>query len=309
MNIVDIERRSCAGDPDLGEYFAPDTRRPVILTDAFEHWPAQRKWSWEYFKTHCYDDIGKLNLGFESDCYKLLTRLGAFIENLDTDMSAIPGFWLDKDDRHCDLPADPGRYGQGWSYCWNAFALHPQLRADIDPFPACVPNLLATVPGGLRETIESICGLETSTLYLSRIGAIAPFHVDFFHTFGSLFQFEGTKDVWFAAPGVGQGGALQNFDPGRPGFERDPDLSGAVIYHATLEPGQCVIIPPDWWHAVRAIDQSMTLSCNFFNEFNFPEFMACFLKAALEDKRGADHIETLDRLCQVGAARNYGDKA
>ena len=308
MNVVGIEQRSCADATDLIGFFAPETQRPVILTDAFEHWPARRKWSWEFFRTACGDDMGMLRISFAKGDPKLLTKVGTFIECLDQPIDAIGGFWLDASGRPTDEPANLGSYPT-WSFGWHTFNLHPELRNDISPFAKGVPNLLANFSDEMRDVLESICDIETSTIYLSRKGAIAPFHIDFFHTFGSLFQFEGRKKVLLAAPRADLDNLPDDFDPDEPGLKRYPALSGVDVYHATLEPGQCLIMPPDWWHSTKTTDHSMTLSCNFFNEFNFSDFMACFLKAALEDERAAKHVGLLDRICQAAIARNRGEPA
>ena len=295
MNIVEIERRACAEAADLTEFFAPPTRRPLVLTDAFDHWPARRKWSFDYFSGHCGSEHGTVPWGFSSAFPAKLTTLGAYIAGLDKPLEDLSGFWIGADGAPTSEMPQLSPSGP-WGFVWRSFRQSRDLYDDIAPFPPSVPNSLATEPVDVLRQIGKISGRDLHSIYIGRRGTMTPFHVDFFHTFGSLFQFEGKKKVWLVAPTPQLVEIPASFDPEQPDADQGHSLAGIAVHHATLEPGQCVIMPPDWWHCTRAMDHSITLSCNFFNEFNACEFMPCLRQAADKSKQPGDFRALMDRL-------------
>jgi len=295
MNMVEIERRSCADAAYLTEFFAPPTRRPLILTDAFDHWPARRKWSFDFFSDHCGSEHGTVPWGFSSVFPSKLTTLGAYIGGIDQPLEDLGGFWIDADGTPvADMP-ELSPSGP-WGFVWRSFKKSPDLYEDIAPFPAFVPNSLASEPVDVLRQIGKISGRDLHSIYIGRRGTMTPFHVDFFHTFGSLFQFEGRKKVWLIAPTPELVEIPDGFDPEEPDPDEGEPLNGIAILHATLEPGECVIMPPDWWHCTKAMDHSITLSCNFFNKFNASEFMPCLRQAAEAIELQGEIRALMDRL-------------
>ncbi|MCB2047809.1 MAG: cupin-like domain-containing protein [Novosphingobium sp.] len=252
----------------------PESVRPLVIQGAVDHWPASTKWSFEYFRTHHYDDFGRLQLDFHGNVQKL-TKLGTFIDNLDDPLSELPGFWLDKSGKPLkgELEFDPD---QIWSFHVGLLDQHPEMLQDIQPFPAGIPNLLVQMPQSTQDLIRSIVGSSIFSIYISRKGTVTPFHIDHSSTHGCLVQFAGRKQVYLA-PKEPQA------DPGKPDFDpMSEEYAGDQLQSAILQPGEMLLIPPDWWHWTKALDHSITLSHNYFSEFNLPRFLAHLIANARE---------------------------
>jgi ribosomal protein L16 Arg81 hydroxylase len=56
-------------------------------------------------------------------------------------------------------------------------------------------------------------------------------------------------------------------DVEEPDLERFPRFRGVRMLEHVLEPGQCLLIPVGWWHLVRSLDVTMSLT---FTNFAFP---------------------------------------
>ena len=52
----------------------------------------------------------------------------------------------------------------------------------------------------------------------------------------------------------------------------------ATAYEGVLNPGELLFIPADWWHWVRGLEKSITVSHNFFNDVNFSAHVGSMLE-------------------------------
>src|SRR5262249_674270 len=66
-------------------------------------------------------------------------------------------------------------------------------------------------------------------------------------------------------------------DPERPDIERFPLFDRATAYECTIEPGDTLFTPSGWWHHVRGLEKSITVSYNFFNDSNLATYIAHIL--------------------------------
>jgi hypothetical protein len=53
---------------------------------------------------------------------------------------------------------------------------------------------------------------------------------------------------------------LSRLDAERPDFSRAPRARDAVAWHAVLEPGDTLFLPPGWWHHARALAPSISVN-------------------------------------------------
>jgi hypothetical protein len=274
MPAETIARVSATDTETIVESCRPGSCRPLVLQNAIDHWPARKKWSLEYFRTHHYDDFGRLQLDFHGHGQKL-TKLGEFIDHLDRPLNELPGFWLDKSgkpQKH-DLEFEPENV---WCFHVGLLDQHPHMLQDIQPFPAGVPNLLAQMPHCTQELVRSIVGSAIYSIYVSREGTVTPFHVDHSSAHGCLVQFAGRKQVYLAAN-------EPECDPLDPEFDPQNENSGRErMQSAVLEEGEMLLIPPDWWHWTQALNHSITLSHNYFSEFNLPRYLPQLIKSVCE---------------------------
>ena len=64
-------------------------------------------------------------------------------------------------------------------------------------------------------------------------------------------------------------GVYSDVDCENPDASLYPKFRNATIIDVTVEPGEVLFVPVGWWHHVRALDVSMTIS---FTNFVFPNF-------------------------------------
>jgi ribosomal protein L16 Arg81 hydroxylase len=67
-------------------------------------------------------------------------------------------------------------------------------------------------------------------------------------------------------------GVYSSFDPENPDHEAFGALEGITSKEVILEPGDVLFIPVGWWHLVRALDVSISLSFTNFRRPNFYEY-------------------------------------
>jgi ribosomal protein L16 Arg81 hydroxylase len=62
-------------------------------------------------------------------------------------------------------------------------------------------------------------------------------------------------------------GVFSDVDCERPDLARHPEFRHATVIDLVVEPGEVLFMPVGWWHHVRALDVSMTVS---FTNFAYP---------------------------------------
>src|SRR5262249_45618742 len=137
----------------LREYMT--TPKPVVISGAFEHWPARKKWTLDFFRAH-YGD-----LPLEIKGRKLtMAELVAEVE--------------------VSTPARPAPY----LHNYLVSKLPAELQTDIDPMPECThPNWLE------HPLIRRRWSLTYVELYIGGAGAKFPvLHYDGLHTHAFLMQ-------------------------------------------------------------------------------------------------------------------------
>jgi hypothetical protein len=291
VKVIPIERMSSLATASVAEYFEAGPAGPLILVDAVSNWPALEKWSLDFFSINFGSELGIASLSFDRTRSGKATKLAAYIEHLDKPFSSMPGLWFGIDGQAL---AKESRIDENsvWAFNWDALGRHQSLRDDISPYPAVIPNLVATLSPDVAGVLQSISSVKFFAIYISRRNTITPLHRDFHHTIGSLVQFQSDKTVILFEPDAyALSGAI--FDPERPDFEHFPQMLNATAYSATLKPGEMVIIPPDWWHYTRSHDHSITLSHNFFTHRNLSAFLRCILA---DMERRPDKQEMFDNI-------------
>jgi lysine-specific demethylase 8 len=105
------------------------------------------------------------------------------------------------------------------------------------------------------------------SLWMSPPGAVTPLHYDLPDTL--LAQVHGTKRVVVASPvdtpllykgPVGYSVA----DPEPPASAAFPLLAQATLYETEIAPGDALYLPGEWWHHVRSLTTSISLSLRNF---------------------------------------------
>ncbi|KAL0093830.1 hypothetical protein F4703DRAFT_1831837 [Phycomyces blakesleeanus] len=102
--------------------------------------------------------------------------------------------------------------------------------------------------------------------WLGPVGTITPLHHDPFHNI--LVQVVGRKYIRLYAPDQSEilyphDGIMANtsqVDTSCPDLQRFPRFKEAVYTECVLSPGEMLYIPPKWWHDVRSLEMSFSVS-------------------------------------------------
>lgn len=249
---------------------------PVIITGALDHWPARNDRSWNSPSYLLSKTIGgrrlvpvELGRSYVDDGWgqKIIT----FKEFMEQYIMLEP-----------DLPAA----ATGYLAQHNLFNQVPALRQDI-----AIPDYCYTAPppphrsSPLASKHSQMPELDEPLLnaWFGPAGTISPLHTDPYHNV--LAQVVGRKYVRLYAPreseklyargfedgGIDMGntsgldvGALEGWD-GTTGdasaaHEQFPLFRDASYVECILEDGECLYIPIGWWHYVRSVSVSFSVS-------------------------------------------------
>lgn len=278
--------------------YAGELNHPLIYTDALADWPATGKWSIQHFAKQYGDHFGLIPMSFFDGSSGKAVSLRDYLSHLDDKPDHTPGFWVDA--QGLPLSEAPGANAPTWAFYWRAFRDYPELYDDLGPYPEALGNLADGLPRDVADMLEAITKRDFFSLYISRKGTITPLHADFHETTGSLAQFEGTKQVTLIEPDDDDTQQIAAFDPANPDLAAFPQLRGRRIYRDHLRPGQLLIIPPKWWHHVRSVDHTLTLSHNFFAPHN----LAAYLRGILGDIGTGDMKAFRNALAQLSSAHS-----
>ncbi|MGW0434342.1 cupin-like domain-containing protein [Micromonospora sp. NPDC003197] len=126
------------------------------------------------------------------------------------------------------------------------------LSEDIRPVPGIIdPALLP----------------ETVTLLLGPAGTVTGLHHDNMNIL--LCQVMGRKHVrlvpsYQRARVYPRGGTYSHVDAAQPDLDQHPAYGQATVLEGVLQPGDALLVPAGWWHWVRALDVSATVSLHHF---------------------------------------------
>ena len=287
MNRIAIDRKSGISAADFARDHIHGGGRPVIVTDATDCWRARSKWNFEFFKAAYGSDFVTASFGLLSEVTKM-TKLATFIDYLNAPTEELPGFWLDGRDRKPLLQPPAPSASRHYLLAWHAFQRHPELYDDIVPAPYFVADWQMALSPALRDVFEWTSGREFFSIYVGPEGALSKLHQDFWHTHAYLAQIQGRKQCTLFSPQDSEflyGGEV---DPEQPDLARFERFEQATAYECVIEPGEVLFIPPKWWHHVRALEKSITVSHNFFNGTNFDEHLSRILRELPILVRGFD---------------------
>lgn len=276
MKRLAIERKSGLSRESFVHDHLDGSGAPVIITDGITRWPALRKWTFEYFRSVYGSDLVAAPFGLGGDLAKL-TKLHSYIDYLDNPEGELPGFWIDGKTGK-PLRATPTHItSPAYLLGWDAFRAHPELRDDIQPPPHFVADWVLALNSTLRDVFEKASGREYWSIYIGPRGALSPLHVDYWQTHAYLAQIQGRKRAILFSPDDAKFLYDGQVDPENPDFERFELFDQATAHECEIGPGEMLFIPSNWWHCVRSIGKSITVSHNFFNDTNVNAHLAGFL--------------------------------
>jgi len=272
MKRIQIERRPQPTALEFTNEYLRGEGRPVILIDALRNWPALTKWSFESFRADFSSDFVLVHRDAFTSGDAKLTKLSSYIEHIETQSESPPGFWVAADGN--PLAVEPASNGLPlYLMNWGAFERHAHLLADIRPAPTFVDDWSLALDSGWQEIVEWVCGKVLTALYVGPAGTLSRLHQDFGGTHSYLAQIAGSKRVSLFSPSDGECLYEGAINPDRPDLTAFPRLAEATCHQGIIGPGDLLFTPPNWWHEVRAVEPSITVSHNFFNNANFGKFL------------------------------------
>jgi hypothetical protein len=241
-----IEKRAgVSTDEFLERYYAAN--RPVILTGEMDSWPALTRWTPEYLR--------------ERLAGRLIEYQGARNDD--------PRFELDKDAHRREAPFDLfldeiTREGAGNDAYLTAYNSE-RNQAALAP--------LAGDVGRLDKFLDPAGPHPDGMPWIGPAGTFTPLHHDLTNNF--IAQMRGRKRVLvMPASEVGRVYNAQHVFSEVGDLEakaldtvRFARLQGARVYQVLLEPGEILFMPLAWWHQVRSLDFSVTLT---YTNFRWP---------------------------------------
>jgi ribosomal protein L16 Arg81 hydroxylase len=140
----------------------------------------------------------------------------------------------------------------------NIFFQRPETQPLLNDVTAFPPYLKPSVDG--RQCF----------LWFGPAGTITPLHHDTSNIL--MAQVKGRKRYRLIPPEQWQYvynnfGVFSDVDCEAPDLGRHPEFRNATVSDIVVEPGEVLFMPVGWWHHVRALDVSMTVS---FTDFVYP---------------------------------------
>ncbi len=233
MPTRDIERLD-ALDPERFESEFNAAARPVIVSNSL-HWPALRKWSHEWFRDTCGDLDVELSTNPTHTHKPVKMRLGAYMQRIIDNHQMQGGLYLDQ------------------------FPLSrlPALAQDFWVPPYCSRQ---------REVMPH--------LWIGPATTVLSFHKDNHNPLTEIenifVQIRGRKRILLASPEndplmyprpPGKGAYWHSeVDPQAIDEQRFPLYAKATILEGVVGPGDVIYIPRNYWHYVRALERSISMS-------------------------------------------------
>lgn len=223
---------------------------PVILTGEMTGWPALERWTPDYLK----QAVGAREVEVQTN----RSADADYERNMPAHRTRMPfDAFIDRINR-----PDAGNdvYLTAYNSAANAAALAP-LQADL----GYLDRLLARDPAA-----------PYGMMWIGPGGTFTPLHHDL--TNNLLLQIVGRKVVLMVSPTEtsrlynDRGVYSRIRDLAAPGMvERFPLLEGLKVHQVQLGPGDALFIPVGWWHQVRSLDFSVSITHTAFrwpNDFH-----------------------------------------
>jgi len=238
-----IERRANLGrDEFLERYYAQN--RPVILTGEMADWPALTRWTPQYLRAA----VGAAPVQYQGE----RSTNERFEMEKDRHLRTMPF------DRFIDMIAAGSTGNDAYITAYNS-ASNAAALASLSRDLGALDKFLAQSP----ETPQGM-------MWIGPAGTITSLHHDL--TNNLIAQIVGRKRLK-VVPAAHTSKLYNNrhvfseiTDLEDPALDRArfPKLAQAKIYDVDLAPGEIIFMPLGWWHQVRALDFSVTVTYTNF---------------------------------------------
>jgi hypothetical protein len=242
-SLITIERRSGLSSEEFVErYYAAN--RPVILTGEMADWPALARWTPEYLKTA----VGNRPIEFQGE--RTLDR--RFEMNKDAHRREAPF------DAFIDQIQRPGAGNDAYLTAYNSDRNGEAL------------SVLHNDLGFLDKFLDRHAAAPYGMMWIGPAGTVTSLHHDLTNNF--IAQIVGRKRIKLApASEVGKiynsqhvFSEISDLEDSDIDPARYPRLTGLRCYDVLLGPGEILFMPLGWWHQVKSLDFSVTVTFTNF---------------------------------------------
>ena len=243
-----IDRRSGLSRSEFVAGYASKSL-PVILTDATAHWPARKKWSFDYFASRFFDKT----VFFNGRHWKI----GAFIEELRA--GPVNGYshylnMVKLDEQFPELWEDVGSL---------AVARHNRLKSRLLPPMMRIPKGIVAVFVGTKGSGFRLLHWDSTKLnvFVSQIVGDKHFVV---------FRPEDTPYL-YPKDHIYDSNHSTLPDPFHVDLERFPEFAKAKPIYVTVKEGETLFLPGGWWHATSIDGPNIAIAESDLDAFNWRE--------------------------------------
>jgi ribosomal protein L16 Arg81 hydroxylase len=219
--------------------------QPLVLRDAVQAWPALTRWTPEFLIASVGDQDVQIqsrreqneNYEVESSQHRALAKFPDFIRQVFSGTASNDIY----------MTAQNGTVnGQVLSV----------LRSDLNP-----------MPGMLDDTVEA----DRLFYWIGPQGTVTPLHHDM--TNNLMAQVVGRKRVKLIAPDYlpyvyNHTHCYSLVDPENVDTKKFPLFEQVKVFEVDLGPGDVLFLPIGWWHHVRSLDPSITITATNFRGIN-----------------------------------------
>ncbi len=218
--------------------------RPVVLTGLMDNWKAMSLWTPEYLKSKYGSEEVEIQFGRNSD--------PIYEENSEILKKKISF------GEYIDMVVQGGETNDYYMTANNHVIEKEGMKSlldDVELFP---------------EYLRPDHRPSELFFWFGPAGTITPLHHDRQNIF--MAQVSGRKLVKLIPPSqthlvYNHRTVFSRVDCENPDFERYPLFRDANVITGVLNPGQVLFLPNGWWHYVRALDVSLTVT---FTNFVYP---------------------------------------
>jgi Cupin-like domain len=243
---------SLAPEAFLSRFVAAN--QPVIIVDAMRSWDALTQWTPEWLVAHYGEQkVQVYNTLF--DLVDVITLERYIRDNFGKDPSYQATDYVRWYTKFKDV-----------EFFWadSFFESVAAYWKDLCFFPTRDFVLPACAEGEARSAVTG--AFPYKGLFVSGRGARTRLHRDPFASDAILCQLHGSKAVTFYSPSEASRLQVrgQCVDPEAPDIQRFPGFPDAETrYEDALHPGEVLFVPGEWFHDVKSISDSISLTWNF----------------------------------------------
>lgn len=240
------------------EYLHP--QRPVVITDAIEHWEARSLWTFAYFKERLgAATVTAYQYGEERQYVPeavVEMALRDYIDSVTTkDWGEFPYYLRDN---------------------WGLFHIYPELLQHHD-VPEYFFDWFRFLPTFMR--------LPYPRIFVGPRGAITPLHADVWGTHAWLSQLIGRKRWLLFSPDQKPYHYHHRVRCEAPDLEKYPLYREARPLEAVIGPGDTIWVPSRWSHWVHSLDAGISLTYNYMGPGCFAPCLASAFKSTFSYDR------------------------